>query len=432
MVEEIKILKKDTIDLFIFPYGIDDFLVFTSVLKKYKEDNPNNKIFLLVSYHQQPAFVNNSYIKELALCYNFIDFVQEMKEVVIIKDNRLIIDKKRIEWYVKYYSRFVKFNKKYNIEINARIKRDDYRFNIYFQYLTTLGYNHHKPVYILPEPTEKAKKGSELWLKNNNIREKDKIAVLQLSSRFPNKNVDKKLFDVVSEKYNLKNYKIIEMNSSIIEGSLKLSPEEVSNITTIEIIKKADIIVSNVSYAYQIGGILNKKTVAIVNPEAPPIIRDYNFNFDTENIVYFAQDKTLQEWELIKAEVPFVGENNKYENIEEVKLEEINIYNPRMSIGRLPKIVIEEKEKIKKEIAEGKKILPPLIWYKQDIDLFHCGGNKEENIIIKYQALEGISTLLAYKELDYKTIPVKITNIYKPFHKKEEKEEENKDNNKIN
>ena len=66
------------------------------------------------------------------------------------------------------------------------------------------------------------------------------------------------------EQYKLNDYKIIELNSNLAKNSIKLSPEEVSNLTTIEIFRGAEKVVCNTSYAYQLAGFLNKPTIAIM------------------------------------------------------------------------------------------------------------------------------------------------------------------------
>ena len=415
MIESIKIRQSDKIDLFAFPYGIDDFIVFASVLKKYKEKNTDKKIFLLVLAPSQPAHQQKSYIKELAEQYDYVDEVYEMEHIVLIKNNKLMIDKKRIEHYVKVYSNYVNFDKKFIVELNAMIKRDDYRYNLYFQISTVLGLRHEKPEYFLPKPSEKNKKGASLWLRDHGIKKNEKFVIAQVKTRLNIKDVDLKLFDKALEQAKMKNARIVEMNGSSIKGSANLSPDEVSNLTAIEIVKKSEAIIGNTSFAYQLGGFLNKKTIVIINPNSIPLIRDFNFNFSPENIVFLATDDTLQEWNMIRATVPFVGKNDPKTIEAEVELKSINFYNVKQQKYKVTRSILMEKDKVKKAIEAGDGVEPPLLWNMIDYNMLKSGEIKETNTDIKYQALEGLPVLLAYEELGVSTIKALVTNIYKPF-----------------
>lgn len=415
MIDHIKIDSSDNKELYAFPYGIDDFIVFASALKKYKDKNPDKKIYLLVLSPSQPAFQTQSFIKELALEYDYIDDVYEMENIIIEKNNRLAVDKKKIDRYIKIYSQYIKFDKIRIIEFDPMIKKDDYRFNTYFQSSTLLGLEHSMPKYILPSSVHK-REGALNWLKDHGINEGEQYCVVQLKSRFANKTVKFELYKKVFDQFNLGNLKIVEMNGNLVPQSVNLKPEDVTNLTTIEIIKGAQLIVGNVSYAYQIGGILNKKTAAIINPQTPPIIRDFNFNFSAKNIIFLALDGTIVEWENMRNNVPFVQGNKAEEKEVEIKLKEINFYNPKNQKFKLPRLVLAQKDKLKEKLKNNEAVDPPVVWYQSDEKCLRFGGyevGKDHGI--KYQALGGLPLLLAYEDLKYDKVKVKVTNVYRAF-----------------
>lgn len=409
-----KIDNRENKELFIFPYGLDDLLVFASCLKRYKDKNPDKLLFLYVLAPAQPGFKSLSFMKELAMEYDFIEDVFELDNVVVNKKNNIQVDKKAIENQVKNINRYYRFSKVETIELATQIKRDDYRYNCYFQFCTLLKLDHDMPEYSLP----KVELGcANLWKKDHGIKKTDKYIVVQLSSKFESKKADRKLYDLILEKIKIPDtVKIIEVGPQEIEGSILISPEDVRTTTLIDIINGASMTICNNSLVYAISGILDKKTYCIVNPASAPLIRDYIYNYSTGNIMYLAVDKTLEEWEQIRKVCPFILGNPAFKREITADFSSVNLYNPTQKIKRLNRSIFAKRDEMMKKIKAGEEITRPVLWYAVDEGSLSSGGHQSGNLNIKLQLLDGLPTALAYKELGHDSFPATVTNIFKPFY----------------
>jgi hypothetical protein len=413
MIAKFKINNDKEKELFVFPYGLDDFIIFLCCLKQYKEKNKNKKLHVAVLAPHQEGFTQPSFLKEFGKECKFIEEIYELHNVVT-NEKKVQVDKKALQANVQMIDKFNNFSKIEVIELAAKINKDDYRYNIYFQFCTLLGLPHEKPIYSLP----KVEKGaSKQWKRDFGILNEDKYIVVQLKSKFPIKDANIELFNLVKSKINMdESLKIIEVGKKVLDNSVLVDPEEVKTTTLIDIIRDAEFVICNNSLVYTLSCILGKKTYCIMNPASANIIRDYVFKNKKDDIVLLATDETLADWERIKASCPFIFDNEPFTRNAYVNLSSINFYNPNEKKNRLSKKILKERDECIKLIEKGVELDKPLIWYKQDAGCLNAGNYKNDDASISLQALDGIPQLLAYEAKGIEKINVNVTNIFKAFY----------------
>jgi len=409
MVQLNKIDNRSNKELYIFPYGLDDLIVFISCLKVYKERNPEKIIHLAVLSPYQPAFNTTSYMNEyLDACTDIIEKYHLLSNVWVKEKDVIALNVGAIQQQVSYIRKFIKYDKVPLIQYKDTVVKNDYRFNNYFFFLTRLQIQHEKPVYYLPDTSSK-KDNVNRFLQNNDIV--GEYILVQLQGRNERKTIDKLIFDEVINKYSkddLKKYKIIEINTSIIDGATRLISEDMNVLTLIELVRNSKHVICNISLLFCLAGILNKNTICFYTPNDVPINKDLIFDFK-ENLTLFAPTKEKEEYENLIKILPFKNGKDKFLLDAEVPIEEINNYNEKFKLGNFTKYDHKKIKEYVYKIEKKETFEKPVLWQQSDILAMEFGIRSRK---IKFQALSGFHALEAYRQLKIDVAPVKVTNIF--------------------